>query len=215
MALVMEGYDTALTGSFYALQQFNRRFGIPVGDGTYQLTSAWQSGLQNGAQIGQISGLMIAGLIADRWGYRPALIGALFAMIGIIFLFFFAQNMTMLFVAEILAGLPWGAFQTLTTTYAADVTPIPLRPILTTFVNMCWVIGQLISSGILRGVLKRQDDWAWRIPYAIQWIWPSESVLFATLSPKTQWQSILFHGGAVADNGKIFSSNPHWHLFGS
>lgn len=75
----------------------------------------------------------------------------------------------MLFAAGILSGLPWGAFQTLTTTYAADVCPIPLRPILTTFVNMCWVIGQLLTTGVLRGLLHRQDDWAWRIPYAIQW----------------------------------------------
>ena len=75
----------------------------------------------------------------------------------------------MLFAAGILSGIPWGAFQTLTTTYAADVCPIPLRPILTTFVNMCWVIGQLLTTGILRGLLTRQDDWAWRIPYAIQW----------------------------------------------
>jgi SP family general alpha glucoside:H+ symporter-like MFS transporter len=101
---------------------------------------------------------MIAGLIADRFGYKRTLLGALTMMIGIIFLFFFAQNIGMLFAAEVLAGLPWGAFQTLTTTYAADICPIALRPVLTTFVNMCWVIGQLISSGILRGLLARDDQ---------------------------------------------------------
>ena len=30
-------------------------------------------------------------------------------------------------------------------------------------------IGQLLTTGILKGLLNRQDDWAWRIPYAIQW----------------------------------------------
>lgn len=188
MALIMEGYDTALLGNFYGLQQFNEKFGVPVGDGTYQLTSSWQSGLQNGAQVGQIMGLMIAGLVAARWGYKKTLIGALVLMMALVFLFFFAQNIGMLFAAEILAGLPWGAFQTLTTTYAADVTPIALRPILTTYVNMCWVMGQLISVGILRGLLKREDQWAWRIPYAIQWVWPSEF-------PVPWSHSILFING--------------------
>lgn len=172
----MEGYDTALLGNFYALPQFNRKFGVPVGDGTYQLTPAWQSGLQNGTQIGQICGLMIAGIIVDRLGYKKTLIGAHLIMIGVIFLFFFAQNIGMLMAAELIAGLPWGAFQTLTTTYAADVAPIALRPILTTYNNMCWVIGQLISVGILRGFIHRQDQWAYRIPFALQWVWPGKLI---------------------------------------
>lgn len=94
----------------------------------------------------------------------------------------------MLFAGCILCGLPWGAFQTLTTTYAAEISPAPLRPFLTTYVNMCvsvlrkfasadekesddaqWVMGQLISVGVLRGFLHRTDEWGWRIPYAIQW----------------------------------------------
>lgn len=43
----------------------------------------------------------------------------------------------MLMAGEFLCGLPWGAWQTLSTTYAAEIAPIALRPYLTTFVNMC------------------------------------------------------------------------------
>jgi hypothetical protein len=35
-------------------------------------------------------------------------------------------------------GIPWGIFQTLTTSYAAEVTPTHLRAYLTTYVNLCW-----------------------------------------------------------------------------
>ena len=186
LCVIMEGYDTALLGSFYGLPQFRERFGHELKNGDYQLTSSWQSGLQNGTQVGQIIGLLFAGILADRFGYKKTIIGALILTIGFIFLFFFATNIGMLFAAEVLCGLPWGAFQTLTTTYAADVTPIPLRPILTTYVNMCWVIGQFLSTGILTGLLHRKDDWAWRIPYAIQWVFPPPillGVLFAPESP--------------------------------
>ncbi len=183
----MEGYDTSLLGNFYALPQFNQKFGRELSDGSYQLTAPWQSGLQNGAQIGEILGLMVAGVIADRIGYKKTMLGALVMVIGCIFLFFFAQNIGMLFAAEILAGIPWGAFQTLTTTYAADVTPIALRPLLTSFVNICWVTGQLISIGILRGLLTRSDQWAWRIPYAIQWIWPVPIIIGVLLAPESPW----------------------------
>jgi MFS transporter, SP family, general alpha glucoside:H+ symporter len=65
------------------------------------------------------------------------MLGSLFMVICAIFLLFFAKNIGMLMAGEILCGIPWGAFQTLTTTYAAEVAPIILRPYLTTFVNMC------------------------------------------------------------------------------
>lgn len=111
------------------------------------------------------------------------MLGALFMITGSIFLLFFARNIVMLMAGEILCGMPWGAFQTLTTTYAAEVAPIILRPYLTTYVNMCCkyvfltiqpnsnlmagVAGQLISTGVLRGLLGRTDQWAWRIPVSV------------------------------------------------
>lgn len=63
-----------------------------------------------------------------------------------IFITFFAVNVQMLLAGEILCGLPWGVFQTITTAYAAEVTPTALRPFLTTYVNLCWVFGQLIGK---------------------------------------------------------------------
>lgn len=66
----MEGYDTALLGNFYALPQFNQIFRVPVGNGTYQLTPAWQSGLENDTQIGQICGLMEPASLQTAWFTR-------------------------------------------------------------------------------------------------------------------------------------------------
>jgi MFS transporter, SP family, general alpha glucoside:H+ symporter len=63
--------------------------------------------------------------------------GALVAMIAFIFLPFFAKNIQTILAGSILQGLPWGIFQTITVTYASDVTPIVLRPYLTTYVNLC------------------------------------------------------------------------------
>ncbi|RYP60341.1 hypothetical protein DL771_010554 [Monosporascus sp. 5C6A] len=197
LCIIMEGYDVQLLGNFYGLLQFRQKFGVPLENGDWQLTASWQSGLQNGTQVGQILGLMVAGILADRYGYKKTVLGALFALIGFIFILFFAQNIYMLLVGGILCGLPWGAFQTLTATYAADVAPIGLRPILTTYVNMCWVVGQLMSTGILRGLLTRQDQWAWRIPYAIQWAFPPPIILGVLFMPESPtW---LVRHGRLAD----------------
>jgi SP family general alpha glucoside:H+ symporter-like MFS transporter len=133
---------------------------------------------------GAIIGLIANGFLAERFGYRRVMICALIAMTCLIFLFFFAHSLGMILAGQFLCGIPWGSmyilshhsdhssrlpvFQTLTTSYASEVAPVALRGYLTTWVNACWGIGQLISLGVLRGLLHRTDQWGWRIPYAIQ-----------------------------------------------
>lgn len=40
-AIIMEGYDTALLGSFFSLPQFRRRFGTKHTDNDFQISSSW------------------------------------------------------------------------------------------------------------------------------------------------------------------------------
>ncbi|KAH8660555.1 hypothetical protein BX600DRAFT_438768 [Xylariales sp. PMI_506] len=204
LSLIMEGYDTSLLGSYFAYPEFQKKFGIPLPDGTYQLTAEWQSGLQNAVQVGEIIGLYLAGIIAERYGYRWTMLGAMVLMTGVIFIMFFAQNISMLMAGEILCGLPWGAFQTLTTTYAAEISPMILRPYLTTYVNMCWVIGQLISAGLVRGLLSRSDEWGWRIPYAVQWVWVIPIIIGVLLAPESPWW--LVRNDRIEDAKKVLQS---------
>ncbi|KXH55514.1 MFS transporter, SP family, general alpha glucoside:H+ symporter [Colletotrichum salicis] len=185
LCIMMEAYDTSLIGNFYGLPQFRRRFGVRLKNGDYQLTSTWQSGLQNATQVGQMIGLFIGGIVAKRYVYKKTFLGALILNIAFICLFFFAQNIGYLLAGSLLCGLPWGAFQALTTTYAADVTPMALRSIMTTYTNMCWVIGQFIGTDVLRGLLSCPDDWAWRIPYAIQWVFPLPIMVGVILAPES------------------------------
>lgn len=124
-----------------------------------QIPAEWQNGLSNGAQVGEILGLYAAGIVVDRWGYKKTMIGALMAMTAFIFIPFFSQNLQTLLAGEILQGIPWGVFQTMTTAYASEVAPVALRAYLTTYVNLCWVMGQLIASGVLRSLLDRAT-WA-------------------------------------------------------
>jgi len=186
-AIIMEGFDKVLIANLMAVPAFKQRFGQQLGDGTYEITAAWQAGLTNGAYVGEVCGLLLNGLIADKFGYKKTMIGALFAVNLFIFVVFFAQNIVMLLSGLILCGIPWGVFQTLTCTYAAEVVPVPLRPILTTYVNLCWVIGQFLASGVLKGVAERPDQWAYRIPYALQWLWPLPLMIGISFAPESPW----------------------------
>lgn len=186
-AIVMEGYDVVLLASFYAFPEFRQKYGQRQPDGSYQLTAAWQAGLSNGANVGEILGLFITGWVSEKFGYRKTMIGALVLVIAFIFIPFFAQNVQTLLVGEILCGIPWGVFQTLTTAYAAEVLPVPLRCYLTTYVNLCWVIGQLIASGVLTALLDNHTQWAYRVPFALQWIWPLPIIIGCIFAPESPW----------------------------
>ncbi|RAO72411.1 uncharacterized protein BHQ10_008423 [Talaromyces amestolkiae] len=187
-AIIMEGYDIVLVTAFFAYPSFQEKFGEPVKNGTsYQVKAPWQSGLSNGARVGEIIGLFINGLLAEMFGMKRTMIGTLVILCGFIFISFFAQNIQTLLVAEILMGIPWGVFQTLTTSYAAEVCPVALRGYLTTYVNMMWGVGQLLATGVLRALLSRKDEWSYRIPFALQWIWPVPLIVGIAFAPESPW----------------------------
>ena len=142
-AIVMEGYDVVLMGSFFAFPAFQKKYGDQQPDGSYQLSAPWQAGLANAMNCGQILGLFANGIISERFGYRRTMLASLFMVVGFIFILFFAPNKATLLVGEICMGLPLGVFQTLTVTYASEVCPVVLRCYLTTYVNLCWVMARL------------------------------------------------------------------------
>lgn len=187
LAIVMEGYDTMLLGNFYAQPAFQKKFGVCNGKGECQLTSAWQTGLANGTQIGSMAGLLCVGWLSDNVGYRKTMMGSLVLMASFIFIPFFAQNKVTLLFGQLLQGIPWGIYQSLTIAYAADICPIALRYLLTTYVNLCWVFGQLIAAGVLRSCVNKTDHWAWRLPYALQWMWIPICFTFCYLAPESPY----------------------------
>ena len=161
--IAMEGYDVCLLSNFYSFPQFNKKYGQQLSDGTYQVPAPWQAGLSNGANVGEVIGLFINGYVSERFGYRYTVMTCLTLIIGFTAIFFTAKSVVDLQVAEILCGIPWGVFQTLTITYASEVCPVALRGYLTTYVNFCWGLGQVIGIGVIRSMVGRTDEWAYRV----------------------------------------------------
>ncbi|KAK9326795.1 general substrate transporter [Lipomyces starkeyi] len=191
--IAMEGYDVCLLSNFYAFPQFNRKYGVKLADGSYQVPAPWQAGLSNGVNVGEFFGLLINGYVSERIGYRYTVMICLGLIIGFTGIFFTAANVKVLLIAEILCGIPWGVFQTLTISYAAEVCPVALRGYLTTYVNFCWGLGQVIGLGVIKSMLGREDEWAYRIPYALQWMWPVPLLIAISFAPESPWWLIRKH----------------------
>ncbi|CAK7227066.1 hypothetical protein SCUCBS95973_006414 [Sporothrix curviconia] len=172
LTIIMDGYDTALLGSLQAFPAFQYQFGNEVGTtGTYQVPARWQVALEH------------------RFGHKKSLLATLVFLTGVIFVSFFATNVEMLFAGELLCGLCWGVFTTMAPAYASEVCPTVLRSYFETFVVLCWGIGQFISYGVLAGFSGKpmSDNYSWRIPIAIQWIWPLIIFSVVLFAPESPW----------------------------
>ncbi|TVY50304.1 Maltose permease MAL31 [Lachnellula cervina] len=200
-SIIMEGYDLVLINSFYAQESFARKYGDFVrASSSYQISASWQAGLSNAIGVGTIIGASANGYFTQRLGYRKVLLTSLAAMVAFIFITFFAPNLPVLLVGELLCGIPWGVFATMGPAYASEVCPMALRGYLTVYVNLCWAFGQLISAGVQSGLSSNKTQWAYRIPFAIQWIWPIPLFAILYFAPESPWH--LVRAGRLEDAEK-------------
>jgi MFS transporter, SP family, general alpha glucoside:H+ symporter len=55
---------------------------------------------------------------------------------------------------------------------------------------MCWGGGILLSSGVVRAVVNVEGDLGWRLPFALQWVWPIPLFIAAYLAPESPWNCV-------------------------
>ncbi|CAG87534.2 DEHA2E00550p [Debaryomyces hansenii CBS767] len=187
-ALVMEGYDTSLMGSLYGMPAFAEKFGMfEPSSQSYQIPAKYQTIMGTCGNASSIIGLWFAGILADRFGYRKTIIANLILVAIFIFIVFFAKNIGMLMAGNILLGFPWGAFQTLSVAYASEVCPMVLRIYLTTYSNICWIFGQLLSAGVMRAFVTSTSEQSYKVPFAIQWVWPVPIIIGVFFAPESPY----------------------------
>ncbi|BEJ11397.1 hypothetical protein CspHIS471_0108190 [Cutaneotrichosporon sp. HIS471] len=187
MNIVMESYDTILLSSFYGYDSFNEKFGERLPSGKYSLPAEWQSAISLAASVGIIIGILLNGLIIDRYGHKVIMMWSLVALCGTIGLIFGATSRSMLLAGQLLSGIPWGTLNVIAPAYAIEVAPTVLRHYGPTFVNLCWVIGHIIAVGVLVGLQSNTTEWGWKIPFALQWAFPIPLLIGAWLCPPSPW----------------------------
>ncbi|OCF30890.1 MFS transporter, SP family, general alpha glucoside:H+ symporter [Kwoniella heveanensis CBS 569] len=199
LVIVMDGYDTGLLSSINGIPAYRQKYGHYSGTakGGYQLNPAWQTAITEASIVGNFIGIFISSWFQDKYGYKRTIQIGLVLLTGFIFIVFYAPSVQVMFIGQLLCGMPWGAFSSSAVSYASEVTPISLRGYLTTYVNLCWVVGQFIAAGVLKAVADRTDQWGYKIPFAIQWVWPVPLFILATLAPESPW--FYVRKGRLAD----------------
>jgi SP family general alpha glucoside:H+ symporter-like MFS transporter len=78
-------------------------------------------------------------------------------------------------------------FATTAPAYASEVTPLAGRGCLAVYNNWCFAIGQLIVNGVPQGPGNNLMQWSYRMPFALQWIWPIPLILILSFGVKLPW----------------------------
>lgn len=109
LTICMIAFDKVLVSGFLASPVFRERFGTAVGlnekgDPLFELSAQWQAALLNSATATECLGLLLNGLLTDRYGYKKVVIGSLVFMNMTAFLAFFAVNKEMLLASQLLSG---------------------------------------------------------------------------------------------------------------
>lgn len=159
----MESYDVFLIGNFIALPAFANKYGVfDQAENKNVIVPKWQSALQMAGQLGALIGVFLAGPLTSRIGYRYATLTGLMALNAFIFIFYFAHSLPVMFVAQLLEGLPWGIFIANAPAYCSEIVPIKLRAPATQMLQMFWAIGSIIVGAVTYHYNARLDANAYR-----------------------------------------------------
>lgn len=140
-----------------------------------------------GNPIGQVIGALVAAYPMDWFG-RKRTFGVCVALTGAcVFIQFFARSLSVLLVGELVGGLVLGCYVVIAPAYASEVCPMALRGVLTSFVNLCFVIGQLLGNAVTAGTSNLNNHWAYSIPFALQWFWVLIILPVMFFIPESPW----------------------------
>lgn len=51
---------------------------------------------------------------------------------------------------------------------------------------MCWGTGSFLAALVLRACLGLPGDWAWKVPYMLQWLWPVPLFFVGYFAPESE-----------------------------
>ena len=187
MGVIMAGFDPQLVGSLVAIPTFQEKFGVRLSDGSYTVPAQWQSAFNLGVPVGQVVGSLGVGVPLEKLGRRWTLACCCMITCAAVALQSSSQNRPQILVAELVNGIVLGAYPVIAPTYISEVTPVIFRGIGAAFINLSFVIGQLVASGVLAGTQKRTDRWSYDIPFLCQFIFPIIILALLPFCPESPW----------------------------
>ncbi len=147
LAIVLDGFDGQMIG--YAIPAIMKEWDVP--------RSAFSVAVACGL-VGMAVGSLVAGVIADKIGRKPVLIGSVVLFGTSTALISLAPDVGTLAAIRFFAGLGIGAALPACTTLLAEFTPTRSRTMAVTTAIVCYPLGGMLA-GLVAGKILPVDGW--------------------------------------------------------
>ncbi|WVF67033.1 hypothetical protein IAT40_001776 [Kwoniella sp. CBS 6097] len=173
------GMDGAAFASLQTLPDWLQDFGQLNAKGKYALTTQRKSIMTSIQWVGKLAGVMIVEPIANRFGYRVTLgIMCLIQFVGCA-LELATKNWIVFSVGRVLQYLCIGIVENIGPTYAAEISPAPLRAACVSMLFVLQGVGNMIITAVVRGIAASSIRHIWMVVMGVQLI-PGLVILFGT-----------------------------------
>lgn len=99
----------------------------------------------------------------------------------------FSTKRAAFLVSKLILGIGVGFYLTIGPVTCSEFAPTVLRGLSTAGVNLGIGVGGLLSNSVTRGFGTRSDPWAFRAPFAVQFIFSVLLIIGTFFSPESPW----------------------------
>lgn len=193
-ALITVGYENQASGIILSIPTFRRDFGyayVSDGETQYVLDALWQSAITGGATAALVFGSFMSTTIVDYVGRKWMVTVSVMGTIAFVGVEFAATNIQVFFVGKFLNAILLGVIQTIGASYVAELTPLALRGICTTTVNLAFCVGPFICTIVAYFTSTRDDRWSYRGIFCSQWFFAVTASIFLLYLPESPYHHVL------------------------
>lgn len=179
------GYDSVINGASISMPAFLLYFGEHTTTGSLFVPSIWASMWTAMSYLLQAIGGFGIGFISDRVGRKWACVGAACISIVGVGVQYAASSRGMLLGGKMINGLAIGCIFASATSWASEISPLRLRGPIQSSIVLFMVLMQAIGLVTIRGYIENVTPAAFRMVFALQWIWPIAAGLAFLIMPES------------------------------
>ncbi len=135
------------------MKKFKLDFGQRQADGSYTISSSYQSLFASIVQVGEVIGSLSAGFIGDASGRKGAMVACIILVtIGAVLQLILVGSIPLLVVGRAILGIGVGIVSNCTTLYLSEIPPAAIRGTMVSSWQLFLAIGQVIGAGVAQGM---------------------------------------------------------------